>query len=178
MDTHDKDPLLAEAIARRDESRAMILQSRAQAGGTAMDKLASAFGKMADQAAAEARKSAEAASQIEPPRRDLEGTARLLADSEGNFAPNAEVAATGGTGIKASNTNPETGQPATTAGEAGVAITEGAQTIIGETPVTGDDLDALSDEDLRARYEKVMGEKAHHATGRPTMIARIVDKQG
>lgn len=177
MDPHDNDPLLAEAIARRDESRAMILQSRAQAGDTAMDQLANAFGKMADQANAEARKSAEAASQIEPPRPDPEGTARLLADSEGNFAPSSEVAATGGTGIKASNTNVDTGKPATTAGEAGEAVTEGAQKIIGDQSV-GDDLDALSDEDLRVRYEMVLGEKPHHAVGRPTMIARIADKQG
>ncbi|MEO1949314.1 hypothetical protein [Thioclava sp.] len=171
MGPHDNDPLLTEAIARRDESRAMILQSRAQAGDTAMDRLADAFGKMANQATAEARKSAEAASQIEPPRPDTEGTARLLADSQGNFAPNAEVAATGGTGIKASNTNVDTGKPANTAGEAGEAVTEGAQKII------GDDLDALSDEDLRVRYEMVLGEKPHHAVGRPTMIARIADKQ-
>lgn len=177
MDTHDNDPLLAEAIARRDESRAMILQSRAQAGGNAMDRLADAFGKMADQATAEARKSAEAADKVEPVRPDPEGTARLLADSEGNFAPNAEVAATGGTGIKASNTNVETGKSANNADEAGVAITEGAQAIIGDQPV-GDDLDILSDEDLRARYQDVLGEKPHHAAGRATMIARIADKQG
>lgn len=170
MDTHDNDPLLAEAIARRDESRAMILQSRAQAGGTAMDRLANAFGKMADQATAEARKSAEAAGKVEPVRPDPEGTARLLADSEGNFAPNAEVAATGGTGIKASNTNVETGKPANSADEAGEAI-------IGDQAV-GDDLDILSDEDLRARYQDVLGEKPHHAAGRATMIARIADKQG
>jgi len=106
-----------------------------------------------------------------------QGTAQLLADSEGNFAPNAEVAATGGTGIKASNTNVDTGDPATAAAEAGVAVTEGAQAIIGDQPVD-DDLDTLSDEDLRARYQDVLGEKPHHAAGRATMIARIADKQG
>lgn len=177
MDIHDNDPLLAEAIARRDESRAMILQSRAQAGGNAMDRLADAFGKMADKATAEARKSAEAADKVKPVRPDPEGTARLLVDSEGNFAPNAEVAATGGTGIKASNTNVETGKPANSADEAGVAITEGAQAVIGDQPV-GNDLDSLSDDDLRARYQDVLGEKPHHAAGRATMIARIADKQG
>ena len=81
-----------------------------------------------------------------------------------------EVAATGGTGIKASNTNVETGKPANSADEAGEAI-------IGDQAV-GDDLDILSDEDLRARYQDVLGEKPHHAAGRATMIARIADKQG
>lgn len=178
MDTHEKDPALAEAIVRRDESRAMILQARAQqTGGTAIDKLAAAFGKMADQAAADARKSAEAADAIEPVRPDPEGTAQHLADSEGNFPANAEVAATGGIGIKASNTVGDTGKPATSAAEAGLAVTEGAQKIIGDQPV-GDDLDTLSDDDLRARYQEVLGEKPHHAAGRATMIARIADKQG
>ena len=178
MDTHDKDPLLAEAIARRDESRAMILQSRAQqSGGSAMDKLAAAFGKMASQATADARKSAEAADKVEPVRPDPEGTAQPLADSEGNFPANAEVAASGGIGIKASNSVGDTGEPATTAAEAGVAVTEGAQKIIGDQPV-GDDLDALSNEDLRTRYQDVLGEKPHHAAGRATMIARIADRQG
>ncbi|MBM3604270.1 MAG: hypothetical protein FJX25_05810 [Alphaproteobacteria bacterium] len=177
MEDHDKDPLLAEAIARRDESRAMILQSRAQAGGTALDKLANAFGKMADQAAADARRSAEAADSIEPPRPDPEGTAQLLADSEGNFAANVEVAAIGGIGIKGSNSVGDTGQPAITAEEAGYAATASAQKIIGDQPV-GDDLDTLSDDDLRARYQDVLGEKPHHAAGRATLIERIKAKQG
>lgn len=35
------------------------------------------------------------------------------------------------------------------------------------------DLDALSDDELRARYQDVLGEKAHHAAGRATLIERI-----
>lgn len=133
---HDEDPALAEAIARRDESRAQILRSKANAaGGNSMDRLAAAFDKLADQAEGVSRRSAEAAANIEPLPIDPEGTARSLADTEGNFAANAEVAATGGIGIDASNTNVATGQPATTAEQAGKAVIEGAQTIIGDQAV-------------------------------------------
>jgi len=135
---HDDDPALTEAIARRDESRAQILRSKAQAGGTAMDKMAQAFSKLADQASADQRRSAEAAANIQPAQPDPEGTAHQLADSEGNFAPNAEVAATGGIGIKASNTDVSTGQPAQTAEDAGKAVTEGGQKIIGDQVVGGE----------------------------------------
>lgn len=132
---HD-DPALAEAIARRDESRAQILRSRATAaGGTAVDKLATAFGKLADQAAADSKQSADAAGRVEPTPPDPEGTARQLADSEGNFAPNAEVAAVGGIGIDASNTDVTTGKPAQTIDQAGVATTEGAEKIVGDQAV-------------------------------------------
>jgi hypothetical protein len=51
--------------------------------------------------------------------RDLSGMTRGMSDSAGNFAPNVEVLTTGGIGIEASNTNPETGQPAQNADEAG-----------------------------------------------------------
>jgi hypothetical protein len=136
MSKHENDPLLAEAIARRDESRAQILRARAnRAGGNSVDRLADAFDRLAEQAAADSRKSSDAVGKIEPVKPDLEGTARQLSDSEGNFAVNAEVAAVGGTGIDASNTNVTTGKPAQTAAEAGVATAPGAQKIIGDQPV-------------------------------------------
>jgi hypothetical protein len=139
MDTrHEDDPALAEAIARRDESRAQILRSKANAaGGNSSDRLAAAFEKLADQAEKASQQSAAALDNIEPAEVDPEGTARPLADSAGNFAPNAEVSATGGIGIKASNTDPVTGQAAATAEQAGTAIVPGAQTIIGDQVVGG-----------------------------------------
>lgn len=66
---------------------------------------------------------------------DPEGTARQLADSEGNFAPNADVAAVGGIGIKASYTDVSTGKPAQTIAQAGEAIEAGAQKIVGDQAV-------------------------------------------
>lgn len=138
MDKHHDDPALAEAIARRDESRAQILRARAnRAGGNSMDRLANAFDKLADQAEKASRQSADALGKIESVRPDPEGTAQHLADSEGNFAANADVAAVGGIGIKASNTDVSTGQPAQTPKQAGEAVTEGAQKIIGDQPVEG-----------------------------------------
>jgi hypothetical protein len=139
MTDHENDPLLAEAIARRDESRAQILRSRAnRAGGTAMDRLASAFDKMAEQAEKASRQSSVALSEIEPAKPDPEGTAQLLADSEGNFAANAEVASVGGIGIKASNTDVSTGKPAQTIEQAGEAITPGAQKLVADQIVAGE----------------------------------------
>ncbi|KKB09400.1 hypothetical protein [Devosia chinhatensis] len=138
MDKHHDDPALAEAIARRDESRAQILRSKANAaGGSSTDRLANAFEKLADQAEKASRQSATALDLIEPAPLDPEGTERQLADSEGNFASNAEVAATGGIGIKASNTAVTSGQPAQTAEQAGEAVTSDAQKIIGDQPVGG-----------------------------------------
>ncbi|HEV7437770.1 MAG TPA: hypothetical protein VGO22_23335 [Pseudorhizobium sp.] len=138
MTEHEKDPLLAEAIARRDESRAQILRSRAnRLGGSAVDRLANAFDKMAEQAEKASRESSTALSSIEPIKPDPEGTSRQLADSEGNFAANADVAAVGGIGIKASNTDPSTGKPAQTIEQAGQAVMPGAQKIVGDQPVDG-----------------------------------------
>jgi hypothetical protein len=138
MTDHENDPLLAEAIARRDESRAQILRSRAnRSGGDATERLANAFEKMAEQAEKASRQSSRALSSIEPIRPDPEGTARLLADSEGNFAANAEVSAVGGIGIKASNTDVSTGNPAQTIERAGEAVFPGAQKIIGDQPAGG-----------------------------------------
>lgn len=119
--------LLAEAIARRDESRAQILRSRANrlGGSTAVDHLANAFDKLAEQAETAARQSSTALSGMEPIKPDPEGTSRPLADSEGNFAVNAEVAAVAGIGIKASNT----GKPAQTIEQAGQAVKPGAQKV-------------------------------------------------
>jgi hypothetical protein len=141
MTDHENDPLLAEAIARRDESRAQILRSRANrlGGSTAVDRLADAFDKMAQQAEKASQRSASALADNEPSKPDPEGTAQLLADSEGNFAANAEVAAVGGIGIKASNTDVSTGQPAQTIEQAGEAITPGAQKIVADQPVAGAD---------------------------------------
>jgi|GEM_PF-6926952 len=138
MTDHENDPLLAEAIARRDESRAQILRSRAnRTGGDATERLANAFEKMAEQAEKASRQSSSALSSIEPIRPDPEGTARLLADSEGNFAANAEVSAVGGVGIKASNTDVSTGKPAQTIEKAGEVMMPGAQKIIGDQLADG-----------------------------------------
>lgn len=38
-------------------------------------------------------------------------------------------------------------------------------------------LDGLTDDELRARYEDVVGEKPHHKAGRDSMIERIKAKQ-
>jgi hypothetical protein len=138
MTDHENDPLLAEAIARRDESRAQILRSRAnRLGGSAVDRLANAFDKMAEQAEKAARQSSTALTEIEPIKPDPEGTSRALADSEGSFPANAEVAAVGGIGIKASNTDVSTGKPAQTIDQAGVAVIPGAQKIVGDQLVDG-----------------------------------------
>lgn len=127
------DPILAEALARRDESRAQVF--RARANRLDGKEAAAAYRGMADEAAAEAKKSSAALDEIEPPQPDPEGTSRQLADSEGNFAANAEVAAVGGIGIKGSNSVEGSDQPAATAEEAGTPIVEGAQKIIGDQPV-------------------------------------------
>lgn len=136
MTDHQNDPLLAEAIARRDESRAQILRARAnRSGGNAMDRLANAFDKMAEQAEKHSRASSSALADLEPAKPNPEGTARQLADSKGNFAANAEVASVGGIGVEASNTDPTTGKPAQTIEQAGVATQKGAQKIVGDQPV-------------------------------------------
>lgn len=127
------DPILAEALARRDESRAQVFRGRANRLDA--NEAAAAYRGMADKAAAEAKKSTAALDDIEPPQPDPEGTSRQLADSEGNFAANAEVAAVGGIGIKGSNSVEGTDQPAATAEEAGTPIVEGAQKIVGDQPV-------------------------------------------
>lgn len=45
------------------------------------------------------------------------------------------------------------------------------------TPAGGaKDMAEMSDDELRAHYETVMGEKPHHAMKRETMIERITDK--
>lgn len=105
MTDHHNDPLLAEAIARRDESRSQVLRARAvRTGDTAADRMAAAFEKMAKQAEKDASASSAAFAGIEPPKPDLSGTAPTLSDSAGNFAPDPEVANVGGIGAKASNT--------------------------------------------------------------------------
>jgi hypothetical protein len=38
------------------------------------------------------------------------------------------------------------------------------------------DMAAMSDDELRAHYETVMGEKPHHAAKRETLITKITDK--
>lgn len=139
MTDHQNDPQLTEAIARRDESRAQILRSRANrlGGSIAVDRLANAFDKMAEQAERASRESSAAWADIEPVKPDPEGTSRQLADSEGNFAANAQIAAVGGIGIKASNTDVSTGKPAQTIQQAGEAVTPGAQKIVGDQLVGG-----------------------------------------
>lgn len=130
------DPALAEAIARRDESRAQILSNRAvRFGGEPAQRLASDLAARGDEAAQEAARSAAALADIEPVKPDPEGTARPLADSKGNYAANAEVAAVGGTGIKGSNSVGDSDAPATTPEEAGFPVLEGAQKVIADEPV-------------------------------------------
>lgn len=46
----------------------------------------------------------------------------------------------------------------------------------GTTTGDGKDMETMTDEQLRDHYEAVMGEKAHHAAGRDTMIKRITEK--
>ncbi|HEX5933587.1 MAG TPA: hypothetical protein VFY63_05440 [Pseudorhizobium sp.] len=154
MTDHQNDPQLAEAIARRDESRAQILRSRANrlGGSTAVDRLANAFDKMAEQAEKASRASSSALDGIEPIKPDPEGTSRPLADSEGNFAANAEVAAVGGIGIKASNTDVSTGKPAQIIEQAGEAATPGAQKIVGDQPA-GNGNSGTGDVDERSKVE-------------------------
>ncbi|GGD43459.1 hypothetical protein [Aureimonas glaciei] len=107
------DPLLAEAIARRDESRAQILRARAnRTGGNSVERLAAAFDKMAAQAEKASRQSTDALGDIDQPQPDKAGTAPTLSDSAGNFAPNPAVANVGGIGVEASNTKAGTGQQA------------------------------------------------------------------
>lgn len=171
---HDDDPALAEAIARRDESRAQILRSKANVGSTAMDRMADAFGKLASQATADQRRSAEAAANIAPAKVDPEGTARPLADSEGNFAANAEVSAVGGIGIGASNTNVASGQPAKSAVEAGEAVTEGAQKIIGDQVVGGAGTGG-GQTDERAKVEIPSGWKDLSWQERRSIAAKVSD---
>ncbi|GLQ57847.1 hypothetical protein [Devosia nitrariae] len=75
MTDHQNDPLLAEAIARRDESRAQILRSRTnRMGGSAVDRLANAFDKMEEQAEKASGTSSSALADIEPLKPDPEGT--------------------------------------------------------------------------------------------------------
>lgn len=40
----------------------------------------------------------------------------------------------------------------------------------------GGDMGTMSDDELRAHYEAIMGEKAHHAAKRDTLIDRITAK--
>lgn len=136
---HDDDPALAEALARRDESRAQILRSKAQSNP--------AYAQLADKAAVEAKGSATSADNTGEVEKDLSGTAPALSDSAGNFAANPEVAATGGIGIEASNTDVSTGKPAQTPEQAAVAVAPGARKIVGDH-VVGDA--GSGDPDVRA----------------------------
>lgn len=125
---HEK--ALAESIARRDESLAFVAMQNAPHDQQGYEKLA----KDALKEASKSRQHAEEVGAKTAPI-DMEGTPSPLSDSMGNFAANAEVAATGGTGIKASNTDVDTGKPATTPEQAGEAVTEDAQKVIGNEPV-------------------------------------------
>ncbi len=125
--SNKNDPAMAEAIARAAESRAQILRSKAATNP--------AYAKMADKAEREAQNASRRLAGLPEVHPDPEGTAQHLADSEGNFAANADVAAVGGIGIKASNTDVSTGEPAQTIEQAGEAVTEGAQKIVGDQPV-------------------------------------------
>lgn len=121
------DPAMAEAVARAAESRAQILRSKAAANP--------AYAKMADKAEREAKNASRRVAGLPEVHPDPEGTAQHLADTDGNFAANAQVASVGGIGIEASNTEVSSRQPAQTIEQAGEAITEGAQTIVGDQPV-------------------------------------------
>ncbi len=45
-----------------------------------------------------------------------------------------------------------------------------------EPPAPAKAMDDMTDEELAAHYEAVMGEKPHHAAKRETLIAKITDK--
>ena len=111
----------ADAISRRDESRANVLRGRA-------NRMGDQFKKPSEAASKEAMASAKAADQLRSsePAIDPEGTAPGLSDRSGNYAANAEVAAAGGIGVDSSNTNVDSGKPAQSADQAGT------------DPVTGD----------------------------------------
>lgn len=127
--SNKNDPAMAEAIARAAESRAQILRSKAASN--------LAYAKMADKAERDAKNASRRLAGLPEVHPGPEGTAQHLADSEGNFAANAQVAATGGIGIDASNTNVASGQPAQTPEQAGIATTPGAQKVIGDQVVGG-----------------------------------------
>lgn len=105
----DDTPEMLEARSRAAESRSQVLGSRAAGDDR--------FASMAADAAKEAADAAKALAGIPAVPVDPEGLAPTLADSEGNFATNPEVATAGGIGVKASNTAPS-GQVAKTAEEA------------------------------------------------------------
>lgn len=118
----------AEAVSRRDESRANIMQGRALRMG---DRYEGASDE-ADKAAAESAKRAQEAAERDAVI-DRSGTAPAMSDSEGNFAPNPDVANTGGTGVAASNST-EGGDQAKSVDDvdlspAEVGITDGNEVI-------------------------------------------------
>lgn len=121
------DPAMAEAVTRAAESRAQILRSKAATNP--------AYAKLAEEAERNAQNASRRLAGLPEVHPDPEGTAQNLADSEGNFAANADVAAVGGTGIKASNTDVSTGQPAQSPERAGVPVTNDAQKIVGDQSV-------------------------------------------
>ena len=88
----------AEALTRRDESVANIMSRRLGQDEQATRKAAQDAAKAAKKSAQEAEKIAKRAA-----KRDLSGTAPTMSDTEGNYAPNPEVATTGGTDVEASN---------------------------------------------------------------------------
>lgn len=112
----------AEAASRKAESEASVLRSHH--GGEERGDL-----KAAEKAEMDARKKLDDAAALGVPA-DRSGITRGLSDSAGNFATNIEVLQAGGIGVEASNTNVQTGKPATTADEAGTEPPD--------TPPTGD----------------------------------------
>jgi hypothetical protein len=113
----------AEAITRRDESRLQLLRGRAARSEDA----AKAFGPRIKQVEEEFKKSSEALAALtgEEAPIDRAGTSAGLSDEAGNFAKNADVAAAGGIGVAASNTDVPAGKPAETGAEAGVDLKTG-----------------------------------------------------
>lgn len=127
MKKRHEDPAMVEAIARAHESRAQILRSKASGNP--------AYKKLADEADRDAQRHARKTAGLPDIKPDPEGTAQHLADSKGNFPANADVAAVGGIGIGASNTDVSTGKLATTIEQAGIATQPGAQKIVGDQVV-------------------------------------------
>lgn len=113
----------AEAISRRDESRANILRGRAMRDPRGEGAFRSAVSEAVKQEMASTKEAEKAGEGTA--RADLSGTAPTLSDSEGNFAPNPEVANTGGTGVEASNTNAETDEQAEKPDEVDTSAADG-----------------------------------------------------
>lgn len=122
-----RDQDMAESLRRRDESIRNVLVTEAERSGN--EELQARAQEFDDRLTNSAQRRDEMVTRVPPV--DPEGTAPTLADRAGNFAPSAEIASAGGTGVDASNTNVDSGEVAQSADEAGV------QTLTGGIPAIG-----------------------------------------